>query len=345
MDSPEWADAGAPARGNGAERVVDVHAHYVPRSYRRALVEAGIDKPDGFPYVPNWTAETAIASMDALGIDLALISVSSPGVNLGPPIDPVTLARTVNDEGADIIRSAAGRLGLLASLPLPDIDASLEEIARGHDDLGVVGFVLMTNYRGVYLGDSRLDPVMDELDRRGALVALHPTSPPGADAVALGRPRPILEFPFDTARAVVNMILNGTVSRRPRLRVVVPHVGSGLPVLADRVQGLTSALSDGAPPVDVHAQLRRMWFDVAGEPLPGALPALLRLVGPDRVLYGSDMPFTPTAAIERNAHALHTTDVLDDPGRRALFAGNAAAMLTKRDRPYPHRTSHSKDGP
>jgi predicted TIM-barrel fold metal-dependent hydrolase len=308
---------------------VDLHAHYVPAAYRRALAAAGIDRPDGFPYVPEWSPDAAIEAMDALGVERSLISISSPGVDLGAGGDPVRLARDVNDAGADAVRGQPRRFGLLASLPLPDVDAALAEIRHASDDLSADGFVLMTNYRGIYLGDPRFDEVMAELARREALVALHPTSPPPADAVSLALPRPMLEFPFETTRAIVNMILNGTLRRRRGIRVVVPHVGAALPVLADRVQAFIAAFPGEDEPIDVHAELRGMWFDIAGEPLPNALAALLRLVGPERIVYGSDLPFAPLPLVERSAERLLATDLLDDTTRHALVRGNALALASR----------------
>lgn len=300
---------------------IDVHAHYLPAAYRRALTEAGIERPDGFPYVPEWDAATAAATMDELGVATALTSISSPGVDLGAPVDTVRLARAVNEEGAEAARAHPGRLRLVASLPLPDVGAALAEAAYAFDVLGADGVVLLTNYRGLYLGDPAFEPVMDELDRRGALAILHPTSPPGADQVSLGRPRPMIEFPFDTTRAVSNLILGGSLARHPAIRVVVPHVGAALPALADRMQGFMNAFARGGEPVDVRGALRRLWFDVAGDPLPGALPALIDMVGPDRVLYGSDLPFAPAAAAARTAAALGEHHELMRRNALALLGG------------------------
>jgi predicted TIM-barrel fold metal-dependent hydrolase len=138
----------------------------------------------------------------------------------------------------------------------------------------------------------------------------------------------MLEFPFDTTRAIINMILNGTLRRR-HIRVLVPHVGAALPVLADRVQAFTAAFAREGDAVDVHDELRGMWFDVAGEPLPNALAALLRLVGSERIVYGSDLPFAPLALVERGAQRLVETDVLDDSQRQALMRDNALALVPR----------------
>jgi predicted TIM-barrel fold metal-dependent hydrolase len=139
----------------------------------------------------------------------------------------------------------------------------------------------------------------------------------------------MLEFLFDTTRAVANMILRGTLRRRPHIRVLVPHVGAALPVLADRVQAFTAAFARGDDPIDVHAELRGMWFDVAGAPLPNALAALLRLAGPQRIVYGSDLPFAPASVVERVAADLLETGLLDDTARQALVRANALALVPR----------------
>jgi predicted TIM-barrel fold metal-dependent hydrolase len=210
------------------------------------------------------------------------------------------------------------------------VDAALREIEHAGDRLSTDGFSLMTNYDGVYLGDPRFEPVMDELDQRGALVVLHPTSPPGVEALAYGRPAPMIEFPFDTTRAVANLILSGTLSRHPRIRMIVPHVGSALTVLADRVQGFVRAF-EGSSAADVFAALRGLWFDVTGDAFPNALAALLRIAPPDRVLYGSDLPFGPPAHVMRAAEQLLSTDLLDARARRALLRDNALCLVPRLD--------------
>ena len=266
--------------------------------------------------------------MDDVGIAHALLSISSPGLSFVAGEQCTGLAWTVNEDGAAAVRSHPHRLGLLASPPLPNIDAALEEIEHACDDLHADGFVLMTNYDGVYLGDRRLEPVMDELDRRGAVVALHPTSPPGAEAVAMGRAYPLIEFIFDTTRTVTNLILTETLERHRNLTVIVPHVGSALPSLADRVNGFAK-LSDHKPfaHIDVYGTLARLYYDLAGTPLPHNLSGLLAIAPADRLLYGSDTPFTPPNAIHATARALTQTELLDDTQKRGMFSENAQPLF------------------
>jgi predicted TIM-barrel fold metal-dependent hydrolase len=269
--------------------------------------------------------------MDAVGIAFALLSISSPGLHFLPPEERVALAREVNHEGASAVHDHPERFGLLASLPLPDIDATLAEIDHAADILVVDGFSMMTNYDGIYLGDPRFEPVFAELGRRSALVAIHPTSPPGSEMTAIGRPAPMLEFPFDTTRTVFDLILHGTLRHNSSVRVIVPHVGSALTTLADRVQGFTTtfAARGGDADIDVHRELNGLYFDTAGDPFPNALLALRQIVDSTRILYGSDAPFAPQHMIETGATRLMQTDLLTDQTRSQLLRYNALGLIPR----------------
>ena len=286
---------------------VDVHAHYVPDGYRAALQQAGHAHPDGMPAIPEWSAAAHIETMDRLGIGLSLLSISSPGVHVADGATTVDLAREGNKAGRRAVVDHPGRFGLLASLPLPDVDAAVAEIAHCSDHLEVDGFVLLTNVGGTYVSDPSFDPVFRELDRRRARVLLHPTSPPCWEHTSLGRPRPMLEFFFDTTRTVVDLVLNGTVGRYAALELIVPHAGATLPVVADRVHAFARLL---APDVDVLGDLARLHFDLAGFALPRQLDALLALTTLDHLHYGSDFPFTPELIVSAAAERIAGVDGL-----------------------------------
>ncbi len=275
-----------------APRSIDVHAHYLPGSYRAALVDNGHGQPDGFPQIPAWSAEEHVAVMDRLGIATSLLSISSPGVHLGDGAATPDRAREVNEAGHRAVRDHPGRFGLFASIPLPDVDACIAEIAHCCDRLDVTGFTALTNVGGTYLGDPAFGPVFRELDRRGARLFIHPTSPACWEHTSLGRPRPMLEFFFDTTRAVVDLVLNGTVARHPGIEFLIPHAGATLPVVADRVRAFSQVLAVD-PGVDVLRDLGRLHFDLAGFPVPRQLDALLTLTTIEHLHYGSDYPFTP----------------------------------------------------
>ncbi len=312
-------------------RAIDVHAHYLTPTYRRACEAAGLLQPDGFPTLPDWSPGAALDLMDQVGVATALLSVSSPGVHFGDDAAACALARQINEEGAAIVASHPGRFGLLASLPLPDVEGARSELAYALDHLHADGIALLTNYQGQYLGDPAFESVMADLDRHHAIAVLHPTSPACWEAVSFGRPRPMLEFPMDTTRAVANLALTGTLDRYPNIRFVIPHAGGALPVLADRIHGFSAVMAAGTeqPFVDVLAALRRLYYDLAGTPLPRALPALLNLVDSDRLLYGSDFPFTNGALVELLATMLATTEILNDRQKQAMLYGNALRLFPR----------------
>ncbi len=299
---------------------IDVHAHYVPEGYRAALGQAGLDQPDGMPWIPEWSPPQHLEVMDRLGIATSLLSISSPGVHLGDGLTTVDLAREVNEEGHRAVVDHPGRFGLLASLPLPDVDATIAEIAHCSDHLNVDGFILLTNVCGVYVSDRSFEPVFRELDRRRARILLHPTSPACWEHTSFERPRPMLEFFFDTTRAVVDLVLNGTIATYPDVRLIIPHAGATLPLVVDRVSAFAQILN---PDVDVLRDLGRLHFDLAGFAIPRQLDALLTMTTLDHLHYGSDFPFTPEAVVAAAAERLDGVESLVD----ALWS-NTAQLFT-----------------
>ncbi|HEY9555432.1 MAG TPA: amidohydrolase family protein [Acidimicrobiales bacterium] len=291
---------------------IDVHAHYIPDFYREALHHAGHDQPDGFPWIPEWSARDHAAAMDRLGIATSLLSISSPGVYLGSDTtNTVELARAVNEAGRRAVVDHPGRFGLLASLPLPDVDAAIAEIAYCCDTLDVDGFVLLTNIGDTYIGDASFAPVLRELDRRRARVLLHPTSPACWQHTSLGYPRPMIEFLFDTTRAVTDLVLNGTIARSPALELIVPHAGAVLPLVADRISAFSMLLGVDTT-VDVQRDLARLHYDLAGHAVPRALDVLLTMTTLDHLHYGSDFPFTPEPVAAAASERIDGVDDLTD---------------------------------
>lgn len=281
--------------------------------------------------MPGWSVEAALDVMGRSGIAAAVLSVSSPGVHFGD--DSVganaaarALAGHVNDAGARLVADRQATFGFAATLPLPDVDGALIELARARDGLGADAVVLQTNYHGRYLSDREFAPVLAELDAHAAVVLLHPTSPPGWEVTALGRPRPMLEFLFDTTRCVVDLVLSQTLTRYPSIRWIVPHAGAVLPVVAHRVAAVAAVTGLS---VDVTGALAALYYDLAGLPLPVALDALVAVVGPDHLLYGSDYPFTPAPAVVALAQALAQAPVLGSVDL-ALTPGAAGASLFPR---------------
>lgn len=319
---------------------IDVHAHYLPNDYRQALIDNGQSQPDGFPLLPTWSPESHLAMMDRVGIGTSMLSITSPGVLFG--VDPVRWARRVNESGASAVRDHPGRFGLFATLPLPDVDAALTELAYAFDTLNADGVVVETNFDGTYLGDALFGPVLAELNSRKALMFIHPTSPACFEATALGYPRPMLEFLVDTTRAVSNMVLNGTLAKYPDIRVIVPHCGSALPAVADRLAGLAGVLplgGQGPGAIDVIETLQSLYYEVgAGYPFPRQFESLLTLVEPEQMLFGTDFPFGAVPGIEANVDSLRRTRLIKPREVKGILRDNALGLIP-RLAGHAHRTT------
>jgi 6-methylsalicylate decarboxylase len=221
----------------------------------------------------------------------------------------------------------------------------MEEIPYALDTLHADGFTLETNHHGLYLGDSTFDSVFAELNRRKAKIFIHPTQPCIAACNAEGGkmqrasplmafPGPMFEFMFDTARAVINLFLTGTVARCPDITFIIPHCGGALPPLVDRFTGFATMILglefEMSAKVVKETFSRQFYFDLAGFPWPDQIHGLLRLVDSNRLLYGSDFPFTSPKGLVGMAQSMAAgmeTTFSNDMERRNFLLGNAQRML------------------
>ncbi|MFG2583070.1 amidohydrolase family protein [Streptomyces malaysiensis] len=315
-----------------ASGLVDVHAHFTTRDYIETAKAAGLVEPDGMPeaFWPRWTAEEHLGLMDEARIERSVLSLSSPGVHFGDDGAARSLAREVNEFCAGVVRKYPGRFGQFASLPLPDVDGSLTELAYCFDDLGADGVALLSNLAGVRLADPRLAPVLAELDRRAAVVLLHPTTCRGHEELSSGRPQPMIEFLFETARTVVDFILSGAAERYGRIRLIVPHLGGVLPLLTERVELFRTISGAAADRTPVAELLSRFHYELAGTPSKTQITALTSIAKPDHLLYGSDYAWTPR---EHAIHLLHALDAVladEHDDWRALTTANANVLFGQR---------------
>jgi predicted TIM-barrel fold metal-dependent hydrolase len=320
--------------------VIDFHAHFLTRHYVEQASAAGHVTPDGMPSWPQWDPDRHLRLMASLGIRLSVLSISSPGVHFGDDAAAAALARHVNDAAAELTGRHPERLRFLASLPLPDVAGAVAELERTDGVEGRLGVVLLSHAGGGHLGDPRFSRLWEELDRRAAIVLVHPTSPPGWEVVADGRPRPLLEFFFETARTAVDLLESDTVHRYPRTRIILPHAAGALPVLVDRLKlfALRDAPNGRGP--GIADQLRDLWFDVAGTPFPTQVPALLQHVALGRLVYGSDSCFTPAPALALHLGSIDAQPPVAGLGWRDLLTANGNRLLHAED-PAPSRTSAS----
>ena len=312
-------------------RRVDFHSHAILPSYSEGLKRLGIDAAaeEGFP-LPAWSVESHLKFMEDAGIDYSVISMPTPHTYHGDSGMAREVTRAVNEEYASLCRKYPDKFGFAAALPLPDTDGALEEISYAMERLGALGVKVASNSDGVYIGDSRFDSVFAELDKRGAIVIIHPSPARSLprDGVVTGGVMALYEYPADTTRAVVNLLANRTPEKFPHIRFVVPHCGSFLPYMKSRADGMFRLLSamGRMEPVDMEAGMKNFWFDLAGDPTPDQMDMLLRITDENHVVYGSDYPYVLAPIVLQRKKALD--EVLTQRGQMGrIYVKNAKSLL------------------
>jgi predicted TIM-barrel fold metal-dependent hydrolase len=303
---------------------IDTHQHIVPPEYGRWISSRGLapSTPDGGG-LPKWEVKSTSEFMDEIRISTGILSVSTPGVHLGDNAEARSMARNVNEFTADVVRMHPDRFGFFATLTLPDVDGAIAEAVYAFDTLNADGVVLLGDVRGTYFGDPSWDPLMEQLNRRKAIVFIHPTDPPGPKVP--GIPPYGVDFLLDTTRAAINYAKNGCLERYPDLKVILSHAGGFIPYAAARIAHIVAA--DGSDEAGI-ARLRRFYFDTALSTSPYALPCLLAFADPTHITYGSDWPFAPRRT------SMHFARMLDgypltDAQRHAITRGNAEKLLPR----------------
>ncbi len=282
-------------------RIIDIHSHMIFQEYLDGLSKMGIDpqKEDGFP-VPAWSIEDHLEYMNELGIERTILSLSTPHIHNGNAKQAIELAKKINDKTSKIYKMYPDRFSFAACLPMPEIEESIIEIKRAYEELDAVGIKVASHSNGVYLGNERFDPVFEELNRRNAVVLIHPSRPLQVpENVFTEKPAPLFEYLGDSTRAVINMLVNGTLEKFPDIKVVVPHTGAFLPLLKNRLIGISEVLIPNGlmPDVDIEKAFGKLYFDNAGDVNNVALDALLKGVDPSHVMFGGDYPYTPKGQI------------------------------------------------
>ncbi|MEO2217737.1 amidohydrolase family protein [Chromobacterium vaccinii] len=318
-----------------ATQRIDVHQHVVPPFWADALPAHGGD-PSGWKS-PEWSPQSAIAFMDNQGIATGVLSLTAPGVQGWSGQSKRDMARRVNEYTAGLVEQRPDRFGNFATVPLPDIEGSLREIEFAFDALKADGVVLLSNYHGQYLGDPAFEPMWAELNRRRATVFIHPGKP-AIDAIA-GMPGPLVDYPFDTTRTAVQMVLNGTLARHPDVNVILSHAGGFLPYASHRFAELAQSVRHDVPATEELLRLfQRFYFDTALASSPAALPSLTAFAGVSHILYGSDYPYAPAAVGASFTAQLDACAELSATEHAAINRRNALALfprLAKVDSAHP----------
>jgi len=316
--------AQAPAR-----TLIDTHHHYYPPAYLSTFVEwENVRKLPHLPAHMNWSRDKAVEEMDRNGIRTSLLSIAStPGVWFdGGAADVGRIVRACADFGGEMVRDFPGRFGLFAPLSMVDTDATLKEIEYALDTLKADGIGLQSSYGPKWLGDATFKPVLDELNRRKAVVYVHPVAGACCSNLAVGANPAALEVPFDTTRTITSLLLSGSLVRTRDVRWLFSHAGGALPTLAGRIDAFyaNSPRRPEFAPDGIENELRRLYYDTANAVFPPAMASLLALVPASQITFGTDYPYFQLD----QSKALRQMK-LPEADLRAIESGNAIGLIPR----------------
>jgi predicted TIM-barrel fold metal-dependent hydrolase len=327
-----FAAAATPVKtlAQGAARpLIDTHHHYYPPVYLNAMVE--FEKARRMPHFPahlTWTREKAVEEMDRNGIRTSILSIAStPGVWLDLPAPEVgRIVRTSAEYGAEMMRDFPSRFGMFAPLSMLDADATLKEIEYAFDALKADGVGLQSSYGPKWLGDASFKPVFDELNRRKAVVYVHPVAGACCTALPVGANPATLEVPFDTTRTVASLLLSGTLARTRDIRWLFSHAGGALPVLAGRINAFYGDNPKRAEfaPDGIEAELARLYYDTANAAFTPTMAALMSMVSTSQITFGSDYPYFRLDQM----NSLKQMKLVD-ADLQAIESGNATRLIPR----------------
>lgn len=283
-----------------AQNIVDVHCHNILPSYMAVLEKHHATMDEGFP-LPKWDVDSHLKFMEEAGIGYSILTMPAPQPYFGDTQECWQTTRQYNEHCAQLKTEYPDKFKFCASLPLPDVDAAIAEAIYALDTLKADGVKLATNSRGQYLGDEKLDPLMKVLDDRNAVIIIHPHKPvPVNDGLMAALPLAAYEYPAETTRAILNMLVSNVLVRYPHLKVVVPHCGSFLPLAIPRLKAVLPILQAKGfvGETNVDENLSRLYYDLAGAASPSAIRNMLTITSPEHILYGSDYPYQPARVLK-----------------------------------------------
>lgn len=289
-----------------AQSIIDVHCHNILPFYMEALEKHDAAMDEGFP-LPAWNVGAHLKFMEEAGIGCSILTMPAPQPYFDDTEECQQTTRRYNEYCVKLKADYPGRFKFCAALPLPDVDAAIAEAIYALDTLGADGVKLATNSRGQYLGAEALDPLMEVLDKRNAVIILHPHKPvPVNEKLMTAVPLAAYEYPAETTRAIMNMLARNILVRYSNLKVVVPHCGSFLPLAIPRLKAIIPAMRAKGlmDDIDFEGNLSRLYYDLAGAASPATIRSMLTVTSPDHILYGSDYPYQPAEVLERNLRLL-----------------------------------------
>jgi predicted TIM-barrel fold metal-dependent hydrolase len=311
LPKPSLAQTKVPASG-----VIDVHHHLTPPRYLKEMR----DKLQ--PPTLAWSLDKSLDAMNEAGVSKVVLSITTPGFWFGDKDQTRRLCREGNEDTAAVVRDHSSRFDMFGALPLPDVGASLREIEFVLDTLKAPGVALFTSYGDKWLGDPAFDPVMEELNRRKAIVYTHPNVAACCGNLVPGIIDAFIEYNTDTTRAIARMLMTGSATRYPDIRIIFSHAGGTMPYLIERFQHVPLAEDRKRMGAPVEDLLRRFYYDTAQSSNPITMGALAQLIPTSQILFGTDYPFRSV-----KEHVDNLTQTFKGEDLRAVYSGNALKMM------------------
>ena len=306
-----WAKSAAQKSGDSSRRI-DVHHHFTPPAYLAFTsahpgaggfgLAGGRGRGIGLgSAAPTWKLDEDLEDMDKNGTAVAILSITTPGFWFGSVDEVRKVTRDCNEAAAKLRSDHPGRFGSFAAIPMTDTDGALKEAEHSLDTLKADGIGLFSNYRDKWLGDPSFDPIYQELNRRKAVVFVHPIE--GACCMNLVKdvPDTVIEYGADTTRTIASLILSGSTTRFPDITWIFSHAGGMMPFVIERfvsgtrteiVPGIVTKGQGTVPPANVPKgvlyEIRKMYFDTAQSTNPVAMRALRTVVPLSQIVYGTD---------------------------------------------------------
>lgn len=311
--------------------LIDVHQHVIPDVYKRELATVGV-LGSGENLWPAWSLARQLELMDENGIDAVLISIASPGAYFGDVAFTKRLVKTCNETMMQMVADHPGKFGAMGFVSLPDIAAACRDVEYALDVLKMDGINLQSHTGPRYLGDTEENELYAELDRRRAVIFVHPQRPNVGGMPRYTHPAGYTELVFDTTRAIANMLYTGMLEKYPNIRWIMPHMGGVAPFLLFRLSGIEDdPKARDKVPAGVATYLNRLWYDVAQSASPLALDALLKIADSSRVVFGTDYPSARPAekVMKDTVAAVRAFNGYDEKLRKKIMAENAQALLPR----------------
>jgi predicted TIM-barrel fold metal-dependent hydrolase len=286
-------------RAQPSRSLIDTHHHFYPPGYLAQQKEwEGARKVPPNPAVSDWTPGKSIEQMDKAGIRTAVLSLAStPGIwfDAGPD-NAARTVRECQDFAARMRQDYPDRFAIFAPLSMMAVDVTLKEMEYAFDTLKANGINLQSNYGDKWLGDAMYRPVLEELNRRKAVVYVHPLVAACCGRLAMPTFGAVIEVPHDTTRTVTSLLLTGAFTRYPDIKWLFSHAGGTIPMMAGRIAAFydQNPKSKEFAPNGVMKELAKLHYDAANALSLPAMTALLKLTSVSNVTYGTDYPYFPT---------------------------------------------------